>query len=58
MPISKYFGGHGEEVAANMQRQYGSDWKRVFYATANKRGQAPKRKRRRHSLVAENLVRR
>ena len=38
MPISKYFGGHGEEVMSNMEKQYGSKKaKQVFYATSNKR---------------------
>ncbi len=34
MPISKYFGGHGSEVMANMTKEYGAKKaKRVFYAT-------------------------
>ena len=38
MPIDKYYGGHGEEVMANMKKQYGADkGKSVFYATENKR---------------------
>lgn len=38
MPLSKYYGGHGEKVMANMQKEYGEkEGKRVFYATANKR---------------------
>jgi len=42
MPVSRYFGGHGEEVLANMIKQYGAKkGKSVFYATANKQGQAP-----------------
>lgn len=37
MPISKYFGGNGEKVMANMTKEYGSKkGKSVFYATANK----------------------
>ena len=36
MPISKYYGGHGEEVKKAMQKEYGKDWERVFYATENK----------------------
>ena len=36
MPIGKYYGGHGEEVAEHMKKQYGSRWKEVFYATQNK----------------------
>jgi hypothetical protein len=37
MPISKHFSGHGEEVAADMKKEYGSRWKEVFYATENAR---------------------
>ena len=38
MPISKYFGGHGEKVMKAMQEEYGEEkGKQVFYATANKR---------------------
>jgi len=51
MPLSKYFGGYGEEVMRKMKKQYGSEkGKRVFYATANKRmaderkGMKPKQK--------------
>jgi hypothetical protein len=36
MPIGKHYGGHGEEVAANMKKEYGKNWQRVFYATENK----------------------
>ena len=44
MPISKYFKGHGEEVMAHMRQQYGAKKaKQVFYATANKRKQTPKK---------------
>jgi hypothetical protein len=46
MPISKYFGGGGQQVMQNMAKQYGKKkGKQVFYATANKRKQldtAPK----------------
>lgn len=46
MPISEYYGGHGNEVMGNMQREYGSkEGKRVFYATANKRGQGRGKKK-------------
>lgn len=41
MPIGKYFKGDGETVAADMQKRYGKDWKRVFYATANARKMTP-----------------
>lgn len=39
MPVSKYYGGHGEKVMRSMKKQYGEKkGKQVFYATANKRG--------------------
>ena len=37
MPLSKHYGGHGEKVASDMQKRYGSRWKEVFYATENAR---------------------
>jgi hypothetical protein len=38
MPVGAYFKGHGNEVMANMVKQYGAKkGKSVFYATANKR---------------------
>ena len=38
MPLSKYFGGKGEEVMGKMAKEYGpKKAKRVFYATVNKR---------------------
>jgi hypothetical protein len=38
MPISKHFGGHGQEVMTNMKKEYGAEKaKQVFYATDNKR---------------------
>ena len=37
MPIGKYYKGHGQEVMANMTKEYGAKkGKQVFYATANK----------------------
>jgi hypothetical protein len=37
VPISKYFGGHGKEVLASMNKTYGpKKAKSVFYATENK----------------------
>ncbi len=37
MPLSKYYGGHGEEVMRDMKSTYGSEkGERVFYATKNK----------------------
>jgi len=42
MPVSAYFGGHGTEVKKNMEKEYGPEkGERVFYATANKRGEKP-----------------
>lgn len=42
MPINKYFKGHGKEVMKNMKSQYGGEKaERVFYATANKKGEKP-----------------
>ena len=41
MPLSKHYKGKGELVARNMKKQYGSDWKRVFYATENKQKHDP-----------------
>lgn len=39
MPVSEYYKGHGDEVMSNMTKEYGPDkGKRVFYATANRRG--------------------
>jgi hypothetical protein len=36
MPISKYYGGHGEKVMRETQAKYGDKkGKTVFYATAN-----------------------
>jgi hypothetical protein len=37
VPLSKYFGGHGEKVMAQMQKKHGKKkGKSMFYATANK----------------------
>lgn len=42
MPLSKYFSGGGEKVMKSMKQRYGSEkGERVFYATANKRGEKP-----------------
>jgi hypothetical protein len=39
MPLSKYYGGHGEEVMASMSKKHGKKkGKEIFYATANKHG--------------------
>ncbi len=45
MPLSKHYGGSGAKVAASMQKQYGEDWKRVFYATENARKKEAIKKR-------------
>ena len=47
MPLSKHYGGHGEEVMASMRKTYKDPKKaeEVFYATENKRkaeGKAPR----------------
>lgn len=50
MPLSKYFGGHGEEVMASMEKTYGPEKaERVFYATENKN---KKKKKGRASMRA------
>ena len=41
MPVSGYYGGHGEEVMRSMRKKYGKRAKEVFYRTANARGQNP-----------------
>jgi hypothetical protein len=52
MPISKYFGGHGEEVMKNMKEQYGPEkGERVFYATSNKR----KKKKEKPEKLSESM---
>jgi hypothetical protein len=46
MPVSKYYSGHGDEVMANMRKEYGAKkGEQVFYATANKRKKNLKIKR-------------
>jgi hypothetical protein len=47
MPLRDYFKGSGAKVKRDMERRYGKGkGDRVFYATANKRGMAPKRGKR------------
>lgn len=54
MPVSKYYGGHGSEVMASMVKQYGAEkGKQVFYATANKQAQKPKKRKRATLLRGE-----
>ena len=49
MPIDRYYKGHGREVMSSMIREYGAKkGKSVFYATANKTGQKPKVRRKKH----------
>ena len=46
MPISKYYGGKGRRVMRTMVRRYGAKkGKEVFYATANKTGQKPEKRK-------------
>lgn len=46
MPLKKYFKGKGEKVMQDMKSRYGEEkGQRVFYATANKRKQAPKKRK-------------
>jgi hypothetical protein len=46
VPKSAYYGGHGRKVFASMIKQYGrAKGEEVFYATANKRGLKPKKRR-------------
>lgn len=52
MPLSKYYGGHGEKVMESMKKQYGKDkGEKVFYATANSSSVGPSKKlRRKHGV--------
>ena len=44
MPLKEYFGGSGDKVMSKMRKEYGPEKaKRVFYATASKRGAKPRR---------------
>lgn len=44
MPVSAYYGGHGNQVMADMKSKYGEKkGESVFYATANKKKQKPKK---------------
>lgn len=43
VPVSRYFRGRGEEVLTSMEKEYGAEeGKKIFYATATKRGMKPK----------------
>lgn len=47
MPLSDYYRGKGEKVMREMKRRYGEGrGERIFYATANKRGLTPPKKRK------------
>lgn len=53
MPLSKYFGGKGAQVMADLQREHGAEaGKRIFYATHNK---MKKKKRTKAGEQAEAL---
>jgi len=48
MPISEYYKGSGRKVMKSMKKRYGrKQGERAFYAVANARGMAPKRKKKR-----------
>lgn len=44
MPVSEYFGGHGESVMKSMKKKHGGRGEEVFYKTANKKKMTPKSK--------------
>jgi len=45
MPLSQYFKGDGKKILESFVKRYGAErGKRMFYATANKKGLAPKKK--------------
>jgi hypothetical protein len=46
LPLNRYFGGHGREVMRDMRERHGERAEEVFYRTANKQKQAPRRKTR------------
>lgn len=46
MPVSKYFHGKGSAVMKDFVKRYGEErGRKMFYAVANKRGLAPKKKK-------------
>ena len=50
MPVSEYYKGSGSRVMKSMAKRYGAKrGKAIFYATANARGMAPKRSKKRSS---------
>jgi hypothetical protein len=55
MPVSSYFEGSGKKVMRSMKERYGSEkGEDVFYATANKRGMAPKKKKKSNHKKGKN----
>ena len=59
MPLSNYYGGHGQRVMDAMRAQYGDEKKakQVFYALANKRKQESEDgKNRRRSRALKLLM--
>jgi ribosomal protein L9 len=62
VPIGSYYGGDGREVMAGMARRYGrKKGKRIFFATANKRGQRPQdaeaERKARHEALKRRVAR-
>jgi hypothetical protein len=56
MPLAKYFRGKGEQVLSDMQDRYGDDkGKKVFYATAEKRGMKPSNDKPKRKTVGARL---
>jgi hypothetical protein len=48
VPVSEYYRGSGSRVMRSMRKRYGKKaGERVFYATANKRGMKPGKKKTR-----------
>lgn len=57
MPLNKYFKGKGEKVMDDMTDRYGEKkGKSVFYATANKRKTAPKKKKGKKLSAKEQMA--
>ena len=43
MPLNAYFEGHGEQIMRDLVKKHGAkEAKRIVYATAKKKNQAPK----------------
>jgi hypothetical protein len=57
MPIREYYGGKGEQVMREMKKRYGAEkGERVFYATANKRGLNPSKRKKTASRMGGMAV--